>query len=82
MKCDVHHSTKAASRFVIVPDGTTMASLPPALASEFNTPTWKTIEVAEGRNLLGLDSAKALNEIKAHGYHIATPQVYFEEQGP
>ncbi len=79
MKCDVHHSVKAGGRYLIVPAGTAVISLGPAITNEFGTPTWKTIDVDETSTLLGLDTPAALRDIKQHGYHIAAAAFLFQE---
>ena len=77
MKCNVHTSRKSPSRYLIVPEARSVASLPPQVVAEFDTPSWKTIKI-ENR-LIGLNSSEAKKDIIAQGYHIALTEVLFEE---
>lgn len=79
MKCDIYPSTNSHSTYLFVPAGGSLASLPPGITAEFQTPVWKTIEVLPGSKRVALDSSAALDSIQQTGYYVAKVFYIFEE---
>lgn len=80
MFIDIYNIRNEKSKVLIVPKGNELDKLPTEVINNVGvTKYWKTIEIEENENYLGLDPQKVISELKEKGYSSGGIKIDFNE---
>ncbi len=66
MQLDIYKSTEAPTRHFLVPAGSDVSGLPEIVEDKPRT----SVEVEEGKTLVGVSGTEALRDISKQGFHV------------